>query len=230
MKMITDITDIFFDLDRTLWDFETNSMNVLKHLYREYSLSKYHPSFELFLKKYQEQNELLWQQYYRQEISKDDVRVLRFYYVLGKDKELSEELSLFYLEQSVFETAIFPNTIDTLAYLKAKGYKLHIITNGFQEVQHQKLANSKLIDYFETVTTSEETGFHKPDMRTFQFALDKAKTTAQLSAMVGDDLITDISGAINAGMLSIYFNPQRTQANHQATYEISNLVLLKKIF
>lgn len=230
MENTAKITNIFFDLDRTLWDFETNSMRVLKRLYREYSLAKYYPAFELFLKKYKEVNELMWQQYYRQEISKEEVRFLRFYYVLKEDKILSEELSTFYLEQSIFETAVFPNTISTLEYLQASGYKLHIITNGFQEVQYHKLANSNLLEYFDTVTTSEETGYHKPDLRTFQFALNKAKTTANLSAMVGDDLVTDISGAIQSGMLSIYFNPKRVQASHQATYEISDLALLKKIF
>lgn len=224
------IKHIFFDLDRTLWDFESNSKTVLKILYRDYNLSQFFAAFPLFFKHYKKVNEQMWQQYYKKEITKDEVRLLRFYNTIGEDKQMCAEISQNYIEMSVMQTAVFPHTYETLTALRKRGYTLHIITNGFTEVQHKKLRNSKLDGYFQTVTTSEDAQHHKPDTRSFEFALQQAATTASHAAMVGDDLITDIQGANDAGMLSIYFNPNRYTTPHKADKEIQSLESLLQIF
>lgn len=224
------ITDIFFDLDRTLWDFETNSQTVLETLYREYNINKYFPNFLLFFKKYKEVNEAMWQQYYKKEITKDDVRLLRFYHTIGEEKEMCAEMSQSYINISVYQTAVFPDAHEVLSTLKERGYHLHIITNGFTEVQHRKLRNCKLDSFFDTVTTSEDAHHHKPDIRAFQFAIKQANTNIANSAMVGDDLVTDIQGAKDTGMYTIYFNPNRINIAHTADIEIGELKSLLKIF
>lgn len=228
--MTKSIKHIFFDLDRTLWDFETNSKTVLEILYREYQLSDFFAAFPLFYKCYQQVNEQMWQQYYKKEITKDEVRLLRFYNTIKSDEEMCAKISEDYIEMSALQTAVFPHSHEVLGELKTRGYSLHIITNGFTEVQHKKLHNSRLKEYFTTVTTSEETLHHKPDRRTFQFALEKAGSTATNSAMVGDDLISDIQGANGIGMQSIYFNPKRHSTPHDADFEIQSLESLLKIF
>lgn len=228
--MTQTINHLFFDLDRTLWDFETNSKSVLKILYKEYELNKHFDVFELFFKQYKQVNEQMWQQYYKKEVTKEDVRLLRFYHTIGKNKERCAQMSQDYIEMSVLQTALFPHTHETLAELKKRGYTLHIITNGFTEVQHKKLRNCKLENYFDTVTTSENAQHHKPDARAFKFALQKADTTAQQAAMIGDDLITDIQGANAAGLFSIYFNPNRYTTPHEADKEVQELKSLLQIF
>lgn len=224
------IKHIFFDLDRTLWDFETNSKIVLEMLYREYDLVRFFPNFLLFFKNYKQVNEQMWQQYYKKEITKEEVRLLRFYNTIGQDKAMCTEISKAYIETSVLQTAVFPDTYDVLEKLKAKGYVLHIISNGFREVQHTKLENCQLMDFFETITTSEDAQHHKPDIRAYSYALQQAKITAEKAAMVGDDVVTDVEGAKNAGMLSIYFNPNRYSTLHKADIEIYELKGLLDIF
>lgn len=228
--MTLDINHIFFDLDRTLWDFETNSRTVLEILYKEYELNNYFDAFELFFKQYKQVNEQMWQQYYQKEVTKEEVRLLRFYKTIGENKERCTQISRDYIEMSVQQTAVFPHTYETLTELKKRNYTLHIITNGFTEVQYKKLNNCRLENYFDTVTTSEDAQHHKPDIRSFQFALRQAKTTAQQTAMVGDDLITDIQGANTAGLFSIYFNPNRYTAPHEANKEIHELKSLLRLF
>lgn len=228
--MTLDINHIFFDLDRTLWDFETNSRTVLEILYKEYELNNYFDAFELFFKQYKQVNEQMWQQYYQKEVTKEEVRLLRFYKTIGENKERCTQISRDYIEMSVQQTAVFPHTYETLTELKKRNYTLHIITNGFTEVQYKKLNNCRLENYFDTVTTSEDAQHHKPDIRSFQFALRQAKTTAQQTAMVGDDLITDIQGANTAGLFSIYFNPNRYTTPHEANKEIHELKSLLRLF
>ncbi|PVX50837.1 putative hydrolase of the HAD superfamily [Balneicella halophila] len=225
-----DIRHLFFDLDRTLWDFETNSETVLKMLYQDYNLQQFFPNFLLFHKKYKEINEGLWQKYYKKEITKDDIRCSRFYYIIGKDKKMCAEMSKQYVELSPLQTSVFPETHSVLHALKDRGYTLHIITNGFNEVQFKKLENSKLNDFFETVSTSENAFHHKPDIRAFEYALQCANTTAPKAAMIGDDLITDIQGAHNAGLFTVYFNPNRHTSEHPADKEIHELKSLLEIF
>ncbi len=224
------IQHLFFDLDRTLWDFETNSRTVLELLYREYGINRFFPNFLLFYKKYQEVNEAMWQQYYKKELTKDDVRLLRFYNTIGAEKAMSAQMSEEYIESSVLQTAVFPHTHEVLEKLQKQGYKLHIISNGFREVQHTKLRNCKLTDFFETVTTSEDAGHHKPDVLAYQYTLQQAHTTAENAAMVGDDLITDIEGSLNAGLYTVFFNPKRITASHNAHKEIYDLRSLLEIF
>src|SRR5690606_7286726 len=111
------------------------------------------PSFQRFHQTYKNENALLWRKYGKGKISKEELRDVRFSRALLKfdivDPELARYLSEGYLEVSPYQTNLFPNTHETLSYLKKEGYQLHIITNGFKEVQHIKLSQSSLTDYFD---------------------------------------------------------------------------------
>lgn len=228
--MTEPIKHLFFDLDRTLWDFESNSRAALYHLFYELQLEKYIPSFEVFLERYKKINANYWEDYAHQKVSKEALRVGRFYDTLQEwnihQTPFVQKLSEGYVAISPHQTNLFPGTIDTLTDLKDKGYPLHIITNGFKEVQFIKLEKSGLNHFFEDVLCSEEIGVNKPDPRVFQAALQRNKAKNSQSIMIGDDFKADVIGAEKAGMRGVLFDP----SNHfQQREEIERIQSLTEL-
>lgn len=220
-------TNLFFDLDRTLWDFETNSHETLSELLQKYNLlEKGIGSSTNFINEYLVINEQLWDEYRKGSIDKDTLRYDRFYRTLMKfaidDRTLSQDIGNDYVLNSPLKTGLFPDTIEVLNYLNDK-YTLHIITNGFEEVQHVKIKNCGIEKYFDQVITSERAGFKKPDVRIFEYSLQTANTNAKNSLMIGDSLEADIVGARNAGIHQVYFNPKKETHSEDVTFEISSL-------
>mgnify|MGYP000106080760 CR=1 FL=1 len=165
---------IFFDLDRTLWDFEKNSHEVLNDLYFKYNLlSRGIVSVEDFIKRYKVNNEKLWDLYRQNKIEKEKLRDERFRVTLEEynihDDKLASQIGLDYIEQCPLKTNLFPFVHSTLSFLKDR-YELHIITNGFEEVQFKKLKNNNLLDYFNQVITSEQVGYKKPSKEIFNYS------------------------------------------------------------
>ena len=224
---------LFFDLDRTLWDFERNSEVVLNQLFRDFQLQQIFGSYVLFKARYKYHNQRLWMAYHQNRINKETLMVRRFYLSLKEagcdDMDMAHEMGEDYLELSALQTHTFPNTHKTLAYLHNKGYKMHIITNGFNRVQSKKLANCKLDTYITNLITSEDAGHTKPHKAIFEYALKMAGAKSGESLMVGDDLKTDIQGACNAGIDQVYFNPLRHESQEGVISEISDLSELRQI-
>jgi len=225
---------LFFDLDRTLWDFEKNSHEVLQELYHYYNLQHHGiTSVEDFIIRYKINNEKLWDLYRNNLIEKDSLRDERFRLTLNEygvsDHDLAAKLGLDYILLCPKKTHLFPYVHFTLDYLKNK-YKLHIITNGFDEVQHQKIEHNNLSHYFDQIITSEQVGYKKPNKEIFEFSLQKASAKASESLMIGDDLLADIYGAKNVGMHQVYFNPNFLPFKEdQCTYVINCISQLKQI-
>ena len=218
------IKHIFFDLDRTLWDFEKNSHKTLLKLIKDFNLvEKGIDNSDSFIKKYKIHNEKLWELYRNDKIKKEELRVKRFQLALAEyyidDLELVEQLGLAYIQQCPIKTNLFPNTHEVLVYLKKK-YTLHIITNGFEEVQHIKLISSNLMQYFDVIITSEQVGVKKPNTKIFEFALEQAKAKKSESIMVGDDYAVDVLGAEQVGMQGVYFNPNKLAHKNAVVHEI----------
>jgi len=203
---------IFFDLDRTLWDFEKNSQIALRHIFEEEKLHNFLPSFEEFHNLYVVENARLWKLYGQGLMTKEVLRYERFRVALSAyftpEELLVKRIGDAYVEISPRQTALFPNAIETLKNLKSLGFTLHIITNGFQEVQFIKLENSGLRSYFDVIVCSEFIGKNKPDPAIFQHALELANCKKKDSLMVGDDYYADITGALNAGIQAILFDPK----------------------
>jgi putative hydrolase of the HAD superfamily len=128
-----------------------------------------------------------------------------------------------YVEISPKQTILFPNAIDTLEELRNNDYKMHIITNGFKEVQYTKLENCKLRDYFDVIVCSEEVGINKPNAEIFHYSINRANTEAKNSTMIGDDYEVDILGAEKAGMKTIHFNPKLKKRQIKHFNQIINL-------
>lgn len=224
---------IFFDLDRTLWDFDKNSEKTLELLYRDFNLNGVFGNFLFFKNRYEHHNKKLWIAYYQNRIEKEVLIYRRFYLTLKEagidDIELAKEIAADFIELSPLQTATFPHTHTCLSYLKEQNYKLHIITNGFNEVQGRKLQNSKLENYFSHVITSENAGANKPHAQIFEYALNITGAQIEKSLMIGDDLNTDIKGAREIGMDHIYFNPKKISHKEKTNYEIQSLKELIQI-
>ncbi|RZK23476.1 MAG: noncanonical pyrimidine nucleotidase, YjjG family [Hymenobacter sp.] len=218
---------LFFDLDHTLWDFETNAHETLHQLFQEYELGRHTFSFEQFSSRYSEVNHALWRLYQANKVTQQQLRDLRFVRTLGKlgvaEAEIPTDISARFTGILPQKSAVFPHTHEVLGYLQGKGYGLHLITNGFEDVQHIKLASSGLTNYFQEIITSEASGCLKPDPRMFAHALARAGATTAESLMVGDNLECDVLGAYNSGIDQVYFNPGRRRHFAQTTYEIASL-------
>jgi len=224
---------IFFDLDHTLWDFATNSRMALQQIFEENKLAERGiASFDRFYDKYVPVNDRYWARYHNGIVTKEQLRLGRFYDALREcgitDTELAERMAQSYLSLSPQMTTLFPDTIEILKYLQKK-YKLHLITNGFAEVQWIKIERSGLKPFFEHIIVSEEVGTQKPDKAIFELAMNRAATHAGECIMIGDNYNTDIVGAQNAGMDQVFFNPTKNRKRQPVTYEIRTLIELKEI-
>lgn len=219
---------IYFDLDRTLWDFETNSQLVLKEIYIKHQLqSRGIPTFNDFHKSYLPINHQLWDNYRIGAINKEFLNLERFYATLRsfniQDKALAKAIGNDYVNLSPHQTALFPGTHELLNKLQ-HDYHLHIITNGFLEVQTIKLKTSKLENYFEKIIISETTPWKKPTPDLFLFALEQANAKAEESLMIGDDINADIKGAAAVGIDQVWTNFTASQVKFKPTYTVSKLI------
>ena len=224
---------VFFDLDHTLWDYETNCSETLSAMYHHYELEHLGvPSFPEFLKSFVSVNNALWDQYDRGLIQHEAIRYDRFHRILKEvgvdDYDMSLKMSKHYMTESPKGKNLMPQAIETLDYLVAN-YPLYIITNGFSEIQSVKLASSGLEKYFKKVITSEQAGHKKPAREIFDFALNQIGFHSHQAIMIGDNLTTDIGGARNAEIDHVFFNPSKVLHAELVTYEISGLEELKDI-
>lgn len=218
---------LFFDLDHTLWDFEKNSEVALNQLYEQYKLGDHIRSFRTFLTTYRKINGHLWNEYSSGKITKEQLRINRFIETLYefniRDKQLASDLCEGYITSSPYQTNLFPGTIETLENLKNEGFELHIITNGFKEIQHIKLGKSKIDHFFDLVLCSEEVGKAKPAKEVFTTALERTKAKANESLMIGDNYKADILGAARAQISGILFDPHRYYKENTHDWQIQEL-------
>ena len=146
------------------------------------------------------------------------------------DEELSEKMNVQFLELLPTRTHLFANCIEVLNYLIEKKYVLHLITNGFEEVQHNKLKYSGLTKYFTEVITSERSNSLKPNKEIFEFAFQRSKAEPGESIMIGDNIEVDIVGAMNVGIDQVFVNHNRIEPKVKATYTVYSLKELENIF
>lgn len=227
------IDHVFFDLDRTLWDFDQNSHEALSQIFEHLELGNVIANKRAFISDYKRINEQMWSEYRKGQLAKEELRVGRFLRALNKygieDFNLAESYSAAYIALCPHLTLLFPNTIETLEDLKSRGKKLHIITNGFSEVQHVKLKKSGLIDFFDVVICSDTIGVNKPEPKIFLEAIAQAGADARTSAMIGDHLETDVLGANQVGMQGILFDPKNEYKNLRSVKRIEQLQELSEL-
>lgn len=223
------IRHIFFDLDHTLWDFDKNAALAFEIILKE---NQIFIPVEQFTAVYNPINQKLWKLYQVNEISHLELRYSRLketFDVLKYDisDEVIHTISDRFIENLILNNFLIEGTIEVLDYLKSK-YKLHIITNGFADVQDLKMKNSGLIDYFQTITNSETAGHKKPHQNIFEFALSSANASKEESIMIGDSYEADVVGALDFGMKAIYFNENKFIVENDIL-QIQKLTELKNI-
>jgi putative hydrolase of the HAD superfamily len=226
--------DLFFDLDHTLWDFETNSKETIQELYNTHRLADMGiVDFDGFYSTYSIHNHRLWDRYTKGFIKQEELRWKRVYLSLldfkVANEGLAKQMSQAYLEILPNKKHLFPYTIEILTYLKQKNYKMHLITNGFESVQFKKIKNSGLQDFFIEVITSEASNSLKPQKEIFEYALKNANASVDRSIMIGDNESADIQGGINIGMDTIFVNHIQVIPSVPATYTITHLKELEDI-
>jgi putative hydrolase of the HAD superfamily len=224
---------VFFDLDHTLWDFDKNSEEALLELFDIHQLDKKGiTSPEGFITRYRQINSAMWASYHQNGISKEELRVGRFRLSLEHfgyhDRALALTLADQYVKISPLKKNLLPGTLEILEYLESK-YPLHIITNGFKEVQYLKLSHSDIRRFFKYIHISEEIGFSKPAPEIFHHAVRCAGTASDLCLMIGDNVETDILGARNSGVDDLLFNPNGLEYENHFGREIKHLSELKEM-
>jgi putative hydrolase of the HAD superfamily len=226
---------LFFDLDHTLWDFDTNSREALIDIY--YSLNLANAGvydFDLFHKLYLGHNEVLWDRYRKGKIKVDELRWKRMALSLlefkNGDEGLAHKMADKFLEILPTKQALFPHTIDVLSYLKNKQYQLHLITNGFEKTQHHKMKTAGIDIFFNEVITSEGSNSLKPHPEIFEYALLRTAAEKKNSIMIGDTPEVDILGAREAGIDQVYVNHTGNKEPVEATFTVYSLKELEEIF
>ena len=229
MKTFQHKKHIFFDLDHTLWDFDKNSAFAFDIIFKKHNLEV---SVVEFLEHYIPRNHYYWKLYQVDQISHEDLRYFRLKDVFDvldftiTDKMI-HQLSEDYITHLPESNLLFDGAIEVLKYLN-ENYDLHIITNGFSEVQGRKLKNSKIDHFFQTITNSEMAGVKKPHPNIFEFALSLANASKEESIMIGDSLEADVEGALTFGIDAVYFNEHNENVQDKI-HQVNHLLELKNI-
>jgi len=226
---MTEIKHVFFDLDHTIWDFEKNSQEALVEIFELHNDVLQEVDYHLFYPKYKAINEEYWDRYRKNEVTKEVLRVGRFQDAFNEfghsfEYHFLDQFAKDYLARSPFKTNLFADAHQVLTYLKNK-YKLHIITNGFKDVQYIKLRESKLSDYFDVIVCSDEIGVKKPNPAIFKFAMEKANAKPEESIMIVACPDADVRGALAVDMKAIWFSAEMKE-NKRNLLEVSQLIYL----
>ena len=223
------IQHIFFDLDHTLWDFEKNSDLTFQKIFKINDLSV---DLHSFLEVYRPLNFKFWKLYREEKVTKSELRYGRLKNTFDAiDFPISDRLIHLIADQYIEHLAdfnhLFDGAIEILDYLNQK-YTLHIITNGFEEIQTKKMINSKIYHYFEKVITSESVGVKKPNPKVFKHALEIANANIDQAIMIGDSIEADINGALGVGMKAIHCNFEFPIVSSNDFISVSSLLEIKK--
>ena len=227
---------LFIDLDDTLYDFSTNSVNAYREVYALMDYDRWFYSFNHYYEIYWERNQQLWVLYADNKITKDELNAERYTHplrVMGVPD--ADAVGARFWEESMkrlpLGTRLMPHACEVLEYLRPR-YRLYILSNGFAELQSRKMQSAGIDRYFDGVVLSEDIGVNKPHREIFEHALRVAGVTADRALMIGDNYEVDIKGARGAGIDQVYYNIAGVDIDDNAlkpTYIIESLLELKDI-
>lgn len=229
---------LFFDLDNTLYNFEANSYLAMKNAFEKLGLLQQLESFDTYFSTYIVVNDALWADYRQKKISKEFLRGKRhqdslMHFGIVPDLPFTK-IDDVYLEMMTAQTELFPDALAVLSTLKQKGYFIHIITNGFKEVQHEKIQKTSLSEYISDVYISEEIRAPKPSREIFEYAIKSSNARKRESIMIGDSWESDIIGAKKFGIDQVFFRLNNQAIDYGTwgapTFTITRLTDLLDIF
>lgn len=225
---------IFIDLDDTLWAFTENARDTFEEMYHQYRFERYFQSFDHFMELYVPKNLELWDLYGRHEISKDELNARRFLYPLLQvgvdDPALVKAYSDGFFAAIPYKRKLMPHAMEALEYLSGK-YRLYILSNGFRELQEQKMRSAGILHYFRKIVLSEDIGAHKPFPAIFNFAMSATQSEFRTSLMIGDNWKNDVAGARDVGMGQGYYCPDAEPSvlDFQPTFLLRDWKEIKKV-
>jgi len=225
---------LLFDLDHTIWDFESNSKHVIFQLFENFHLHQIvNDGAAHFYTTFSAINEKMWWRYRQGEMRQDELRWKRFWYTLLEykhaDEDLARQMSLQYLDTLPNQSMLMPNALDILNYCQEKGYKMHVVTNGFEETQIRKMKNSQIFDFFDEIITSERSMSLKPHKEIYEYTLKTIHASHDECLMIGDSYDADIVGAQNVNIDQVFYDPLLQSQQLASTYYIHDLKELKDI-
>ncbi|MFQ3576642.1 MAG: YjjG family noncanonical pyrimidine nucleotidase [Cytophagales bacterium] len=229
------IKSLFFDLDHTLWDFDLNSELTLKELIIEFDFNNIFNGFNanLFIQLFNEINQELWEKLNQNKITVEELRLKRIQHAVepfGKlEERLCDSFNDRYLQVCPYKPHLMPKVHETLNDLFQNGYKLYVLTNGFDHIQMTKLVSSGIFHFFENVITFTDTGVRKPDIQFFEFALNICKDEPEQCMMIGDNPVADLSGAQKIDIETVWFNPKKQISHIKPDHEIACISEIVKI-
>ncbi|MDA3880407.1 MAG: YjjG family noncanonical pyrimidine nucleotidase [Prolixibacteraceae bacterium] len=229
---------LFFDLDNTLYNFEANSYMAMKNAFQKIGLLELLDSFDAYFETYIGVNDALWADYRQKKISKEYLRGKRHEESLARYNITSglsfTKIDDIYLEMMTHQTELFPDALEVLSALKQKGYLIHIITNGFKEVQHEKIEKTKLAQFVTDIYISEDIKAPKPSRAIFEYAIKSSNARKNESIMIGDSWESDIVGAKKFGIDQVFFRLNDDPVDYgdcgSPTFSIYKLSDLLEIF
>lgn len=230
--------DLFIDFDDTLYDTYGNAVIALQETFEAFALGQYFVDPQTFYDAYWAANIDLWTRYSRGEITRDFLIVERFHRPLsvGNGIDITEEYCLKmsdkFLDFCASKSGVVEGAHELMDYLRQKGYRMHMCSNGFHEVQYKKLASCGLRNYFDTIILSEDAGVNKPSPLYFDYALKASGASRETTLMIGDNLQTDIQGALSAGIDALLFNRWKVDLDESTiipTFVTNTLSDIKKV-
>lgn len=233
-------TDLFIDFDDTLYDTHGNAILALEELYADFHLDRYFERPDDFTVPYWEANVELWDRYSQGKITRDFLMVERFRWPLSAgwtydsyghrvhfdpSREFCLEVSDHFLDLCACKPGVVEGAHELMHYFRGRGYRLHMCSNGFHEVQYRKLRASQLLEFFDTIVLSEDAGANKPSPVYFQHAFAVTGARPETTLMIGDNFKADILGAKAAGLDVMFFNrkPETFRPTEAVNYEVHAL-------
>lgn len=221
------IKAVLIDIDDTIFDFEKCSKNSFLKTLEKFNLKFKEEDFSYFNKV----NDILWTKQKLGEINIKEVFIKRDYQ-MGKYFNLDIEKGLFndlFVKFLYDEIEMVDGIEDLLLYLSDK-YKIFTASNGVYDMQVNRIKKSNLSKYFTDIFVSDKIGYEKPDKKFFQKIMDLTNFSNDDLIMIGDSIKSDIIGAKNSKIKSIYFNKEDKKiSDENFTYQVKNLSEIKKI-
>lgn len=227
------IKTIFFDIDNTLIDHSYAEQKALKELFENVLKRLLGCSYDEFRNSYVAINTQLWKLYNQSKVSRDDVRLGRFTKTLAHFGVIDFDVHAIWNTYASYYRDHWTQ-IDhaelILDYLSSKSYVLGLISNGFTDIQQEKLKKFKWENRFNPIVLSEQVGIQKPNKKIFEYALEKSGNNIDEVVYIGDSFETDYQGAIQAGWKFIYFSHENIKNEYKDVRHISSLKQLMEIF
>ncbi len=200
---------LLFDLDYTLLDFDADMTAAFEKLYDKWNWEQNEPYSSAMLDLYEKHNNAWWRKFENKECTKTELFRNRFGDFLeesgfsGDPDRLNDDYFDFLGQGGV----AYPGALEMVKDLSETA-EIYITTNGNAATAQTRIKNSGLLPLIKGYFVSEEIGYAKPDPRYFEYAAAHIPGFEQDGALViGDSLLTDIQGACNAGLKSLWYHP-----------------------